>query len=183
MLPRSPKQSHNLWLWYWLPAVTWLFAVVAFSTQTFGAQNTGETLRGILSLLHLELSEPHFRVLHYLVRKSAHFLAYGTLGAIFFRALRGTDSRRAIWKLRYAVIALAVCAVTASGDEIHQALTPGRTGNWHDVALDLMGAIFFQLLILFLLSTSWGQARWLRGWGGRTHKSISAATIASIADR
>ena len=159
----------------------WLATVAVFSTQMFGASNTGNTLRAILRFLHFDVTGTSFETLHYVLRKAAHFTAYGTLSALFFRALRGTDLHKAIWKWRYAFISLMTCLVTASADEIHQTVTHGRTGHWHDVVLDLLGATFAQTAILFVLSTSWAQSRWRVGAG--VNKSRLAATSARVAER
>jgi len=129
----------------------------------------------------MDMAEPQFELLHYALRKTAHFTAYGTLGALFFRALRATDLYKLIWRWRYALISLLICFVTASADEIHQTFTKGRTGNWHDVVLDMLGATFVQVAILFLLSTKWAQSRWRAGAG--VNSSRVAATTARVADR
>jgi VanZ family protein len=171
------------WAWYWAPAVAWLVTVAVFSSQSFGARNTGGLLATILEFVHVKLSSPDFLILHYVIRKAAHFTAYGVLSALFFRALRASDMHRQIWKARYALIALVVCLVTSSADEIHQSYTPGRTGNWHDVALDMIGAIFVQLFTLFFLHTRWGQARWWAARRGTASNKSAAATVAKLAER
>jgi VanZ family protein len=177
---KAAKKQHSS-LWYWLPAIAWLATVAAFSTQGFGSSNTGAVLRAILETLHISVATPNFEVLHYALRKSAHFTAYGTLSALFFRALRATDMHTTIWKWRYAWIPLVICFVTASADEIHQAFTKGRTGNWHDVVLDMFGATFVQIAILFVMSTNWIQSRWRAGTG--VNNSRVAATTAKLAER
>jgi VanZ family protein len=168
-------------LWYWLPAIAWLAVVGVFSTQGFGSSNTGSALLTILRWMHISMTEPHFEVFHYGVRKAAHFTAYGTLSALFFRALRATDVYKTFWRWRYVWISLVICFMTASADEIHQTLTKGRTGNWHDVVLDMFGATFVQISILFASSTNWAQSRWRAGAG--VSNSRTAATSAKLAER
>jgi len=145
---------------YWLPAIVWLLTVAFFSSRSLGAENTGSILAQLLVWLHIKITPLGFEALHYFIRKCAHFLAYGILSALFFRAFRGSDRHAKIWKARYALCALAVCLVTASSDEIHQMFTPGRTGNWHDVVLDMIGATFMQCAILFGSQTRWAWRRW-----------------------
>jgi VanZ family protein len=176
----AAREQHSS-LWHWLPAIAWLAVVAVFSTQGFGSSNTGSALRTILRWLHVSMTEPHFELFHYAVRKAAHFTAYGTLSALFFRALRATDLHRTIWKWRYVCISLVICFVTASADEIHQTFTKGRTGNWHDVVLDMFGATFVQIAILFASSTIWAQSRWRTGEG--VSSSRTAATSARLAER
>ena len=50
------------------------------------------------------------------------------------------------------LLALAVCLLTSSADEIHQLFTPGRTGAGKDVLLDMTGALFTQLMIIAAIS-------------------------------
>src|SRR5690349_10217407 len=110
---------------YWLPALGWLAAVAFFSSRTMGADSTGSVLHSVLGWLHIRVTPATFMVLHFAIRKCAHFTAYGVLSALFFRAFRGTDVAPQMWKARYALLALAVCLLTASSDEIHQTFTPG----------------------------------------------------------
>jgi VanZ family protein len=39
----------------------------------------------------------------------------------------------------------------AALEEFHQSFVPSRTSSWHDVALDCIGAIFFQAAIAIFL--------------------------------
>ena len=139
----------SLWLYYWAPAFAWLILVAIFSNQPFSAFNTGHWLRQVLDFLHIQLSEPTFRVVHHWVRKDAHFFAYGILSWLLFRAFRQTDTLRSKWRWKWALLTLGICLLTASGDELHQSFTPGRKGSWKDVTLDMMGAGFFQLASIY----------------------------------
>ncbi|MBI2683735.1 MAG: VanZ family protein [Acidobacteriales bacterium] len=156
MTPLSHRPSaitlepRTLWLYYWLPAFAWLVLVALFSNQPFGAFNTGNWLRQLFDLLHIQMSEATFRVVHHFVRKGAHFFAYGILSWLLFRAFRKTDTEQKAWRWKWALLALGICLLTGSGDELHQSFTPGRTGNWKDVTLDMIGAVFFQLVMVFL---------------------------------
>jgi VanZ family protein len=121
--------------------------VALFSSQSFSAGHTGSFLKSILAWLHVKVTATEMLALHYAIRKCAHFTAYGVLSALFFRAVRGPE-RRSAWQWSWALITLAICLATASADEIHQAFTPGREGNYRDVLLDMAGATFVQLVIL-----------------------------------
>ncbi|MCU1286479.1 MAG: hypothetical protein JWO13_2829 [Acidobacteriales bacterium] len=133
-------------LWFWGPAFGWLIAIAIFSTEEASAANTGSILLHILRFLHLKLSFHTFTLLHGLIRKSAHFCVYALLSGLFFRAWRGPF--RFGWRWTWMLLALAVCLVTSSSDEIHQLFTPGRTGAATDVLLDMSGAFFMQLMII-----------------------------------
>lgn len=121
--------------------------IACFSTTAFSSGNTGVWLKWLLKLAHLILSRNTFDWLHAAVRKSAHFSAYGMLSVLFFRAWRGVPHGRR-WKWSWALLALAVCLAAASLDEYHQSFTPGRTAAVSDVELDMMGAVFAQLMVV-----------------------------------
>lgn len=72
----------------------------------------------------------------YVVRKLAHFSEYALLG-FWWGLLAGSFAGRL---RRYASAALA-CAATAFADEGLQLITPGRSGQLSDVALDCCGAL------------------------------------------
>ncbi len=166
-------RGRTFWLLYWLPALIWLGVIAMFSTRVFGAGHTGSILRWVLDTLHIHVSQHTFDTLHFLWRKSAHFLAYAILSILMFRALRGTDLKRLEWKLQYLVISLVVCVLTAIIDETHQYFTPGRTGNPNDVVLDSVAALFVQFVILF----------WIQLRLGRINNRITADKAARPADR
>jgi VanZ family protein len=46
---------------------------------------------------------------------------------------------------------MTVVFVAASLDEFHQTFVPSRTGTSRDVMLDLVGALFFQIVIALFL--------------------------------
>ena len=126
--------------------------IASFSTSTFSAANTGDVLEWIFKTFRITISTTHFDLLHFLIRKAAHFSVYGILSALFFRAWRGNPQGRR-WKWTWAVLALAVCLITASSDEYHQSFTPGRTAAVKDVELDMVGATFAQLMIVAFTAT------------------------------
>ena len=121
--------------------------VALFSSGSFGAANTGGVLAWVLRSFHIPITSRRFVLLHGMIRKSAHFTAYGLLSALFFRASRGEVGERR-WRWTWAVLALLVSLITASADELHQHFTPGRTGAISDVGLDMLGATFAQVCIV-----------------------------------
>jgi VanZ family protein len=161
--PPSPVKGIIL---YWLPALVWLVLVGIFSSRQFAADVTQGLLVKTLRMLHVHVTYEQLLNLHFIIRKCAHFTVYGVLSGLFFRAIRGTRgmfaasvaarstvrsaARSHRWKLSWAALALVVCLGAASADEFHQFFTPGRTGTWHDVVLDMMGATFVQVVILLV---------------------------------
>jgi VanZ family protein len=134
-------------LWYWLPAVAWLAMVLAASTDTFSARNTGEILHALLAWVFGQVNTATFGLLHFLVRKSAHFTEYAILSALWFRALR--VHLASLWRVRWALIGLIISLSVAILDEVHQSFVPSRTSSARDVLLDFSGALFAQVLIWY----------------------------------
>jgi VanZ family protein len=123
-----------------------------FSTDTFSAEHTGGVLMKILHALFGNISAHRFHQIHFFIRKAAHFGSYGLLGALAFFSWRATLPALPRWTFRWSALALLLVLIAASLDEFHQTFVSSRTGNWHDVALDFTGAIFFQGVIAFWVS-------------------------------
>ena len=90
---------------------------------------------------HLQQAMPGVStaLLTFLVRKSAHIIAYFILGILMYRALRITIRR---WRTRtVASFALLSCSLYAVTDEIHQLFVPGRSGERRDVMIDSIAAL------------------------------------------
>jgi VanZ family protein len=144
-------------LWAWLPTAVWLCVLALFSTDVFSAEHTGSVLMKIVHALFGKISAHRFHQIHFFVRKAAHFGSYGLLGALAFFSWRATLPARPPWTLRWSRLALLLTLLAASLDEFHQSFISSRTGNYHDVILDMMGAIFFQAVIAFWIA--WREPR------------------------
>lgn len=130
---------------YWLPPILWSAVILIASTDLFSGSNTAGVLQQIaVTVFGHRLSPETAAKLNYVLRKSAHLTEYGILSALTFRALRG--GRRS-WNPRWAIGAIVLATFIASIDEIHQSFVPSRTGTWHDVLLDAVGAAIAQILI------------------------------------
>ena len=75
-------------------------------------------------------------MLHYLVRKAAHFTEFAMLGAAL-RCMLRSFSVRFSW-----LLAWAAATGYAALDECHQLFVAGRSGQWLDVCVDSAGAAF-----------------------------------------
>jgi len=139
----------SLWrrLQAWLPTLLWLCAIAAFSTDAFSAEHTRGILWRIVHLLWGPISEEQFSILHFFVRKAAHFTVYGILSVFAFYSWRATLPAPQRWTFRWSGLALAFTLVAAALDEFHQSFVPSRTSSLRDVMLDLAGALCFQIII------------------------------------
>lgn len=81
-----------------------------------------------------------------IVRKSAHFLEYFILGLLILNIIKDYKSLT----VSYIFVALLLCFIYASTDEIHQLFIPERSGRITDVLIDtfggLCGILFYQII-------------------------------------
>ena len=115
---------------HWLAFALWTAVLLLASTDLGAANITGSRLHWLITtILGYPLSAERFAVLHFFVRKTAHFVGYGIEGALAYIALRGQ-----------IVKALLITLLVAAIDETNQSRNPRRTGSPYDAALDLTGA-------------------------------------------
>jgi VanZ family protein len=151
VLPSRIIMSPRRKLLFWLPTLIWVCVLASFSTDVFSAEHTGSILWKIVHAVYGGISDRNFQVLHFLVRKSAHFVSYGLLSALAFFSWRATLPANGRWNIRWMRLALALTLLAASLDELHQSFVESRTGSFHDVLLDMAGALFFQFVIAFFI--------------------------------
>jgi VanZ family protein len=132
-------------LWQWLPVVLWLIVIMLESTDMMSGQHTGSFLLPLLTWAFGPIDPATFDLFHHLLRKSGHFIGYGILSLLLFRALRSTVTPRLV---RVGLLSVALTAVVASLDEWHQTFIPSRTGCVQDVVLDTFAAACVQLVLL-----------------------------------
>lgn len=72
----------------------------------------------------------------YVLHKIGHIVVFGTLGVSFY------------WATSYSVTwAIALTAVTAAFDELHQYFVPGRSSRFGDVVIDTLAAVLFIVIV------------------------------------
>lgn len=151
-------------LWVWFPVVLAISVIAMESTSTFSSSNTSGWLRPLIQRLFGQVGEELWGEVHHYIRKSGHFIGYGTVCLTFLRAWLLTLGRRvnlgvAKWHLQSCLLAIASAAMVASSDEFHQTFIPGRTGIFSDVILDSVGGTAACTLV------------WLLFWRGRHRNS------------
>lgn len=123
-----------------LLAASWTLVLIWASSDHSSAQNTGGTLLWLLNALHLDANPDQIQKINFLLRKSAHFMGYGILAVLWYRAL----GRWAHWR------AWGISFCLACWDEWHQSHLPQRTGSLHDIALDMLGAVLMVSALMAL---------------------------------
>jgi VanZ family protein len=88
--------------------------------------------------------------------KAVHFLVYGGLGVLFLLPL--AEGRIDAVTTRVAAVAVLLATLYGVFDEIHQAFTPERTPDWHDLLADFLGASLGVIVMLMLLA-AWTRVR------------------------
>lgn len=97
-----------------LPAVAWMALIFVLSAQP-------------------DLPHPSQGWLDLLLSSGAHVLLFGILAFLWRWALDGQTHTLAL--------ALAITALYAVSDEIHQSFVPGRTPDLVDLVCDVLGAV------------------------------------------
>lgn len=143
-------------LWKSCSLIFWIFLTLLPVLATFGFSSQDAAHSGALSLQVLLWLLRHFprlsslgstAWLHGLIRKLAHFSLYFVLGC----GLRGLCA----YQKRFPVIpcSVALGALYAAFDELHQHFSKGRAPSLFDVGIDTCGVIMGCTLVslLFLL--------------------------------
>ncbi len=128
----------------WLPAIAWACLISFLSTDIFSSEHTSRFIIPVLHLLIPQASAETLKLLHAIIRKSAHLTEYFIFSIFLMRALRGQERG---WKLRWAIWAVVLAAGYASLDEFHQSFVPSRTASPWDALLDTAGASVAQVVL------------------------------------
>jgi VanZ family protein len=124
---------------YWLPVLVWMGLIFLGSTDLLSAEQTSRIIGPLLRWLKPNISAEAIAQIQFFVRKGAHITEYAILGALLWRALRGTTAATKMSIL--AVAALSACAIFALSDEFHQSFVASRTASPVDVLIDICGAL------------------------------------------
>ena len=132
----------------WLLVLLWAVLIYGSSSSDFGGEQTSRIVIPVLHFL-LPSAEPEtLDLMHEFIRKSAHFVNYGVLGALLFRALRAPHKG---WAMRWAFWAVLIAGTYACSDEYHQSFEEGRGASAMDALLDTTGATAAQVVTWLFL--------------------------------
>ena len=80
--------------------------------------------------------------------KAEHLLAYSVLGILFLIPV--AEARLALVTPRTSAIAVLLATLYGAFDELHQAFTPGRSPDVHDLFADFLGATAGVVVVLLV---------------------------------
>ena len=128
---------------YWLPVLVWMGIIFSGSSDSSSFQHSSHIIGPLMRWLFPHLSDEAVHAIVVSVRKCAHLAEYAVLALLLWRALRRESTPgNAPWRWSKAGLVLALVALYAASDEIHQAFVPSREASVRDVLLDTTGAAF-----------------------------------------
>ena len=129
----------------WWLAVTLICGMI-FSFSSQDASDSTDTSIGLIrTVINIfpatkdlpdDIKDDICKSLDKVVRKTAHFLIFASLG---FFAIGAADST---WEKVSVLLVLLCCAFYAGTDEFHQLFVKGRAGRFTDVLIDTCGSAF-----------------------------------------
>src|SRR5258707_9268151 len=127
------------WLRAWWPAIVWACIIFVMSTDRFSSEHTAYFFEPVLRWLIPSLTAHQFEVIHYCLRKSAHFTEYFLFCMLIYRGARGG---RTGWRWTLGLAAFSVAVGISALDEIHQGFVARRHAPPHHSLNDSTGPLF-----------------------------------------
>ena len=126
----------------WLITFIWMIVIFFFSAND-GASSVSKSKKityEVINIVEKKKSEKEKKekveIVHPSVRKVAHAFEYAVLYILVISSLKTSN----IKVNRIYLIALVICILYATTDEIHQLFVSGRSGELKDVLIDTAGA-------------------------------------------
>ena len=138
------------------PLVIWMGVIFFASTGEFSGANTSRIVRPLLLWLFPHISEEKIGLVHFIVRKAAHFSEYAVFALLAARAF--ASSSHEFLRRNFFYITFLLIFLYSLSDEYHQSFVPSRVGTIYDSLIDTAGGL--TALILYTL--------WRRRKSGRS---------------
>lgn len=109
--------------------------LLIFLMSSFDATESANQSNFIVNIITDMFKIENIELLSFIIRKLAHFTEYLILGFLTINMLNKNDIAK-----KY-IIAIIICIIYASSDEIHQIFIAGRCFAIRDILIDSMGSI------------------------------------------
>ena len=135
--------------------VIWMGFIFSMSSEN-GEQSSntsGKTIEIVLEAVPEKKEQPKkvkkdiVNELQFIVRKSAHFIAYMILGILV-----GALVLNFLNIEKQFLLAWGVCVIYAMSDEFHQLFVPGRTCKLTDVLIDSSGSLLGICIVIIFVN-------------------------------
>ena len=110
-----------------------LWMIFIFVMSSFDASSSSNQSNFIIDIITSIINIKVTGLLSLIIRKLAHFIEYFILGILVINFITRYDKK--------IIIAILLCIIYATSDEIHQIFVPGRSCQITDIMIDSLGSI------------------------------------------
>ncbi len=110
-----------------------LWMIFIFVMSSFDATSSSNQSNFIVDIITSIINIKDIGLLSLIIRKLAHFIEYFILGILVINFITRYDKK--------IIIAILLCIIYATSDEIHQIFVPGRSCQIIDIVIDSLGSI------------------------------------------
>lgn len=140
----------------WIPAFVVMCLIFTFSAKT-GNESSRTSAKIAAVILELPVFQTDsmsqqeydslFAMTQHIVRKTAHACEYAVLAVCI-----GFHLFICEWRIKNIIFySIVISFLYAGSDEIHQLFVSGRSGQFKDVCIDMLGAIAGTFCFIFLI--------------------------------
>ena len=124
---------------YGLPPLLWMAFIFPMANKALGSSRIYEVFADVFKWLAPRASAPTLDLAYIIFRKTLHFIEYGFLAFLLYRAFRA--GRGPIWSKPKAFQAASAAIAYGFLDEFLQSFVPSRSGSPFDWAVDTAGIL------------------------------------------
>lgn len=110
-----------------------LWMIFIFVMSSFDASSSSNQSNFMVDIITSIINIKDTKLLSLIIRKLAHFTEYFILGILVINLITKYDKK--------IIIAILLCIIYATSDEIHQIFVPGRSCQITDIMIDSLGSI------------------------------------------
>lgn len=130
---------------FWLPTFAWMALIFPLTNRTLSTSRIFNVFMKTIRLVFPHIDEASAGIAYIIFRKLGHFVGYGLLAYLLFRAFRGNHKK--LWEKEWALKAGGLAIIYGFFDELFQSWVPGRNSNLFDLVIDSAGIITMLMII------------------------------------